>query len=124
MPIPPVPPFVPVPVAPTAEAPPPPPPPNADVVPALEPPLLPCDGLVLGVLPAPPASKPFLTEPPPPEPPAVPADVLDAAPPLPPPVAVMVENTESLPFALAAPPAPTVTVYAVAVENEKLVPSL
>jgi hypothetical protein len=44
-----------------------------------------------------------------------PATVL--LPPKPPPVEVVLENTESEPFVFTAPPAPTVTVYGIAVND-------
>jgi hypothetical protein len=77
------------------------------------PPALPCPAV-----PAEPAA-PVL--PPPPEPPT-------ALPPRPPPSDVMLENTESLPFVftglppapLPVPPAPTVTVKFVPVEQDKV----
>jgi hypothetical protein len=81
---------------PTAPAPPPPPPDSfpvpaepCDLVKPL-PPLLPCEGDVLGVSPA----KPEVTvgAPPPPEPPVLPA-ILSCAPP-PPPLEVIVVNPE------------------------------
>jgi hypothetical protein len=87
------------------------------------PPLLPCEGEVFGVFPFPavPAAKvgAVLFEPaPPPEPPLFPfSRVALNEPPAPPPVEVIVEKIESLPFdplvvelADAVPPPPTVIV--------------
>lgn len=97
---------------PTAPAPPPPPPPFPIT---LLPPTFPCPDVPNDPVLSPP--------PPPPEPPVAGVPTPPCVfPPVPPPIEVMVEKTESLPLAPAtdsspeaAPPAPTVIVYACAV---------